>query len=253
MKQKFVIATSNSHKVEEFQNILKPFDIKVVPYKDVLKEEIEIIENGKTFKDNAKIKAELIAEKTGLPVIADDSGFCIKNLDGFPGVISSRFADEIGSYDLAFEEIQKRLNNKISEAKFVCVIAFAVKGKKTEFFEGICNGFIIFPKRGENGFGYDSIFVPNSYGKTFAEMEIDEKNQISHRAFASSLFIKYLEKLKKDEEENKKTPKQSKEKDEDIKEVKSKKKAQEKVEIKAEEKIVDENSFDIDVDLKFEK
>ncbi len=250
--QKIVIASSNEHKVKEFQNILKPFGIKVVPYKSLIKEEFEIEETGKTFEENAIIKAETIAKKTGLPTFADDSGFCIKDLNSFPGVYSARYAQEVGGYDKAFEEIQLKLNGKVSEAKFVCVIAFAIDGEKTLTFDGSCYGFTIFPSRGENGFGYDSIFVPNSYGITFAEMSEDEKNSISHRAVATLKFVKFIEEWKKSLE--KKTVSKSVEKTTKTKEKKVA--CVEKKEIVDSEKEVVkqdvDNVFDVEVDEKFE-
>ena len=198
--KKFVIASTNEHKIFEFQEMLKPFDIKVVPYKTLLKNDFEVEETGKTFAENAKLKAEAICEKTGLPTFADDSGFCVKDLGGFPGLVSSRFAEEIGGYENAYEEIKNRLGGRCSEAKFVCNIAFAQKGEETVQFEGQCYGFTVFPARGEDGFGYDPIFVPNSYGKTFAEMSEDEKNSISHRALAVEKFVDYLSNLEKKKE-----------------------------------------------------
>ena len=262
--QKYVIASNNEHKVKEFQNMLKPFGIKVVPYKDVIKEEFEIEETGKTFEENAKIKAEAICEKTGLPTFADDSGFCVKDLNSFPGLYSARFAEEVGGYDKAFDEIKSRLNGKISEAKFVCVIAFASKGEKTLTFEGSCYGFTVFPARGENGFGYDSIFVPNSYGITFAEMESDEKNAISHRAMASAKFLKFIEELKKAQEKKSSVKsagsvKASSKKVEEVVvsvveiEDKIQEKVEEQVEVLSEEKKENiEDVFDIEVDEKFD-
>ncbi len=247
--KKFIIASTNEHKIREFQTMLKPFGIKVVPYKDVIKGQFEIEETGATFADNAKIKAEAICEKTGLPTFADDSGFCVKDLAGFPGVRSARFAEEVGGYDKAFEDIKNRLNGKCSEAKFVCNIAFAVKGEKTVQFEGKCYGFTVFPPRGENGFGYDSIFVPNSFGRTFAEMDDAEKNSISHRSVALAQFIKFIEKLTK-EAEKKTVVKPLK-----TKATKVDAKIEESMPVgvkKEEEKIVvDENTFSVEVDEKF--
>ncbi len=255
--QKFVIASANEHKIKEFQSMLKPFDIKVVPYKSVVKEEFTIEENGKTFEENAKIKAEAICNKTGLPTFADDSGFCITELDDFPGIFSARYAESVGGYDKAFEEIYNKLGGRYSNAKFVCVIAFARPNEKTLTFRGECNGFTTFPSRGENGFGYDPIFVPNSYGKTFAEMEENEKNSISHRAFASFEFLKFVEELKKKSE--KKTTKKV-----DVvepvapvvEEVKTEEVHQEVSEVnqdmKEESKDIDENIFSIEVDEKFD-
>ena len=246
--QKFIIASTNENKVREFQSMLKPLGIKVVPYKDVIKGQFEIEETGKTFADNAKIKAEAICEKTGLPTFADDSGFCVKDLAGFPGVRSARFAEEVGGYDNAFEDIKNRLNGKCSDAKFVCNIAFARKGEKTIQFEGACYGFTVFPPRGENGFGYDAIFVPNSYGKTFAEMTDDEKNAISHRSVAVAKFVQFITELSK-ENEKKAVVKPLKTKASKI-DVKMGEVPVVEVE-KEEKKITDENSFNIEVDEKF--
>ena len=246
--QKFIIASTNENKVREFQSMLKPLGIKVVPYKDVIKGQFEVEETGNTFAENAKIKAEAICEKTGLPTFADDSGFCVKDLAGFPGVRSARFAEEVGGYDNAFEDIKNRLNGKCSDAKFVCNIAFARKGEKTVQFEGACYGFTVFPPRGENGFGYDAIFVPNSYGKTFAEMTDDEKNTISHRSIAVEKFVQFITELSK-EEEKKAVVKPLKTKASKI-DVKMEEVSV--VEVKKEEKkVVDENSFNIEVDEKF--
>lgn len=279
MVQKLVIATKNLHKVEEFQAILKPFGVKVVPYSEVLKEEFDIDENGKTFEDNAKIKAEFISKKTGLMTVADDSGFCITKLSDFPGVKSARFIDEMGSSEAAFEELTKRLGNKFSGAKFVCTIALARQGEKTVVFRGECNGFAVFPPRGESGFGYDPVFVPNGYGKTFAEMTADEKNAISHRAVASEAFIKFFQKMIDDEklkqkldvkqEQNASNTEENKEKVLEVTEkiservekksksskaaakVKEEQIVVEKAEVCIEE--VDKNSFNVEVDYKFEK
>ena len=249
MQKKFIIASTNENKVREFQTMLKPLGIKVVPYKDVIKGQFEVEETGKTFADNAKLKAEAICEKTGLPTFADDSGFCVKDLAGFPGVRSARFAEEVGGYDNAFEDIKKRLNGRCSEAKFVCNIAFARKGEKTVQFEGKCYGFTVFPPRGENGFGYDSIFVPNSFGKTFAEMDESEKNSISHRSVATLKFVDFITELSK-EAEKKATVKPLK-----TKATKIDAKIEEAslvVEVKKEKEVVlDDNAFNIEVDEKF--
>ncbi len=248
--QKFIIASNNENKIREFQTMLKPLGVKVVSYKDVIKGQFEVEETGKTFAENSKLKAEAICEKTGLPTFADDSGFCIKELASFPGIRSARFAEEVGGYENAFEDIKNRLNGKCSEAKFVCNIAFARKGEKTVQFEGVCYGFTIFPPRGENGFGYDSIFVPNSYGKTFAEMTDDEKNSISHRGAAVSKFMDFVTNLLKDAE------KKAAAKPLKTKASKIEAKVEDAplaVEAKKEENIVvDENTFSIDVDKKFD-
>ena len=196
--KKIVIASANEHKISELKKMLSPLNIKVVSYKDILKDDFEIEETGKTFAENAKLKAETIAAKTKLPTIADDSGLCIKALNGEPGLYSARYANGLGGYENAWNEINERLKSKNDrDAYFICVIALAIPDSSTKIFEGRCNGFITFPPRGDKGFGYDPIFVPNGMGATFAEMSDEEKNSISHRAFAMEKFVKYLEEQEK--------------------------------------------------------
>ena len=167
---------------------------------------------------------------------------------GFPGVRSARFAEEVGGYDNAFEDIQNRLNGKCSDAKFVCNIAFARKGEETVQFEGACYGFTVFPPRGVNGFGYDSIFVPNSFGRTFAEMDDEEKNAISHRSIAVEKFVAFITELSK-ETEKKTVAKPLKTK---ATKVDAKMEEIPVVEVKKEETVVvDDNAFNIEVDEKF--
>lgn len=252
--QKFVIASANSHKIDEFRNILKPFGIKLVPYKEILGSDFEIEETGATFEENAKIKAELVAKKTKLPVISDDSGFSINILDGFPGLYSARFAEEMGGYENAMSELYSRMKdredkkNKDISASFTTVIAFVSKDGDINTFTGICNGYVSPSPRGVEGFGYDPMFIPNGYGATFAEMGSEEKNLISHRSVAISKFVEYLEKLKEQELNTPKTVKAtSKPKIEEV-EVKIK----EEVEIlEVVDNVVDENVFNIEVDRKF--
>ena len=213
--KKFVIASSNEHKIAEFKKMLSPFNIKVVSYKEVLKDDFEIEETGKTFAENATLKAETIASKTKLPTFADDSGLCIKALNGEPGLFSARYAESLGGYENAFAKLNERLNGKDKDAYFICTIALAIPNETTHIFEGRCNGFIVFPARGESGFGYDPIFVPNGMGRTFAEISDVEKNSISHRAFAMEKLVKFLE----DEEKKKETESKSKPKTTTKKEV----------------------------------
>lgn len=204
--EKIVIASGNENKVKEFASLLSDMKIKLVPYKKLCGD-FEIEENGKTFEENALIKARTVVEKTNLPVIADDSGFCIKALDNFPGLTTARFIEEQGGVDEAFKELYKRMQGKRDlTASFVCVIAFIDKDKKEHTFKGVCNGFMPNSPRGDNGFYYDRIFVPNGYGITFAEMEEQEKNSISHRGIATEKFIDFM----KQEIENAKEKKASK-------------------------------------------
>lgn len=203
--KKFVMASSNENKIAEIKKILSPFNIKVQSAKEVLKEDYEIEETGKTFIENAKLKAETICKKTKLPTIADDSGFCIKALNDEPGLYSARYAEANGGYEETFKILEERLKGKERDAYFICVIALAYPEGETKIFEGRCNGFVNFPKRGENGFGYDSIFIANGMGRTFAELSDEEKNEISHRGLAMDKFVKYL----KEEEEKAKAKKQA--------------------------------------------
>ena len=190
--EKFVIASGNEGKIKEFETMLAEMKIKILPYKKACGD-FEIEENGKTFEENALIKARAVAAKTDLPVFADDSGFCIAALDNFPGLITSRFEKEQGGIENAFKEIKKRMvGKKDLNASFVCVIAFIDKDKKEHIFKGVCNGFLADSLRGSNGFCYDTMFIPNGYGMTFAEMEESEKASISHRGIAVQKFIDFL-------------------------------------------------------------
>ncbi len=157
----------------------------------------EPIENGKSFKDNALIKARFASELTShcYPTIADDSGICIDNLDGAPGIFSARWAYK-KNYNLAFEKIKKHLNEKKLDlngqhAKFVCVLALIDKKKNEFFFKGTLKGKVVFPPRGNNGFGYDPIFVPLNFNKTLAQFSSSFKNSISHRKKALVKLLKH--------------------------------------------------------------
>lgn len=189
---KYVIATHNKHKVEEFHRILSPLGIEAVTA-DL--EDVE--ETGTTFAENAELKARAACEETGLPAIADDSGLMVDVLNGEPGVYSARYAGE-GAGDLAC--IQKLLKNmehippEQRTAKFVCAICCIYPdGKKIEV-QGECPGHIAFEMHGDNGFGYDPVFLVGE--KSFAELDGAPKDKISHRGNALRLLVKELEKKK---------------------------------------------------------
>ena len=159
--------------------------------------ENEPIENGKSFQDNALIKARFASELTShcYPTIADDSGICIDNLDGAPGIFSARWAYK-KNYNFAFEKIKKNLNEKGlnlngQHAKFVCVLALIDKRKNEFFFKGTLKGKIVFPPKGKNGFGYDPIFIPLNCKKTLAQSSSSFKNSISHRKKALVKLLKH--------------------------------------------------------------
>ncbi|MGQ1929650.1 RdgB/HAM1 family non-canonical purine NTP pyrophosphatase [Ornithobacterium rhinotracheale] len=185
---KLVFATHNQHKVEEVQKMLPDFEI--VSLTDIgFHDEIE--ETGKTFEENATIKAETIYKATGLNVFSDDSGITIEALSGAPGIYSARYAgtgNDRDNIDKVLLNMEGETNRK---AAFVCVICLYINGEK-KIFEGIVNGEVLHQIEGENGFGYDPIFKPEGYDLNFAQMPLSEKNKISHRALAVRRLKKYL-------------------------------------------------------------
>ena len=152
-------------------------------------------ENGKTFEENAKIKSEYGFALFNQPCFADDSGICVEALNGKPGVRSKRFIDEIGSekktFKLIINETEKKLNSK---AYFQTTIALTFELEQTIFFTGKIYGKIAKKPSGDNGFGYDPIFIPNGFNKTYGEMTFKEKSSVSHRFLASCKLEKYLQK-----------------------------------------------------------
>ena len=190
MKQKLVFATHNPNKIKEIQELVPP-QIELLSLKDInCIEEIEEI--GTTLEENAKIKVDYIKNKYGFDCFADDSGLEVDALDGAPGVYSARYA---GSEKNNEKNIQKvwvnLLNKKDQTAQFRTIIAASIEGK--EFIcEGKIRGTIIQEKRGEGGFGYDPIFIPEGHSKTFAELGKEIKNRISHRAKAFTIFLDKL-------------------------------------------------------------
>ncbi len=187
-----VIATGNAHKVEEIGSILADFGYNINSLKDVNLGDIEIIEDGKTFEHNALIKARAIAKL--LPntiVIADDSGLEVDLLNKKPGIYSARFAGE----NATDQDNRTKLLDGLSEfkdkkkiARFVSSIAVVFPDSKEFVVRGTCEGRIIDAEIGENGFGYDPIFIPDGYDKTFGELPSQTKNEISHRANALKIM-----------------------------------------------------------------
>lgn len=194
---KILIATKNNHKVRELQQMLNLPNVELFSMSD-LNIDLDIIEDGNSFKENALIKATELYKHlndASYTVIADDSGLCVDFLNGAPGIYSARYSgggDKENNIKLLNE-----LNNVPDEkrtAHFSCVIALADKnGTKT--FEGICNGVIAHEEIGDNKFGYDPIFIYPEANATFGEMPADEKNKVSHRANAVAKLKKYLEEI----------------------------------------------------------
>lgn len=188
-----VAATKNKHKIQEIEKITSEFGIHIISRDEVIDPNIEIIEDGETFQENSLKKAVEIMKLCGKTSISDDSGLMVDALDGAPGVISARFAGEDASDSENNEKLLELLKNIPLEkrtAKFVSVITLAYDNGKVIQTYGECRGHIIFEEKGTNGFGYDPMFVPNGFEKTFAELSGEEKNKISHRA-------KALEELRK--------------------------------------------------------
>ncbi|ERN52457.1 XTP/dITP diphosphatase [Alkalihalophilus marmarensis] len=186
MKNQIIIATKNKGKVREFEQMFANDGYQVTSLFEY--EEIpDIEETGKTFAENAVLKAETLAKALNQKVIADDSGLVIDALDGRPGVYSARYAGEEKSDKANNEKVLNEMKDIPSEdrtARFVCTIAVASPGEPTYVVEGTCEGIIALEPAGANGFGYDPIMFLPGFEKTMAQLSPQEKNQISHRARA---------------------------------------------------------------------
>lgn len=189
MLKELVIASHNQGKIKEFREMLAPFGVAVYSAADLELPDVE--ETGTTFAENAALKAEALAEISGKPCLADDSGLCVDALGGRPGVYSARYAPN-RDFDKAMEMLIGELKDCGAtdwSAHFACVLALKIPGQDVRFFEGRVDGKIIENRRGDNGFGFDPVFVPDGYNKTFAEMTGDEKTEISHRGRAVKTFL----------------------------------------------------------------
>lgn len=194
---RIAVATKNQNKVRELGKLLKLDGVEFVSLRD-LGFEGEIEENGKTFEENALIKAKYVCEKFGIPAVSDDSGLCVDAIGGEPGIYSARYAsvDDKNSSDEANNEKLLSKIDKIPEfertGRFVCAMAFA-SPDGTEFtVRGVCEGIITREARGKSGFGYDPLFFCPALAKTFGEASDVEKNSVSHRARAASMLSEKL-------------------------------------------------------------
>lgn len=183
-----VFASSHAEKIKEIQTLLKPYDIQVLTLKDI---DVPMMkETGKTFTDNALLKATAASKVSGLPALADDSGLCVHALKNEPGIYSTRYAQKCRGYKRAFDDILKRLtDNKDKTAHFECALAYVFPNGQQKIFTGRVDGMIV-PPLGDKGYGYDPIFLPEGQFKTFGEMTPTEKIAISHRGKAISAFLK---------------------------------------------------------------
>ena len=193
-----VIATHTAGMLKEIQELLAPYDIECVGAAELGLPEPEEI--GNTFVDNADLKAREAADLSGLPALADDSGLSVDALHGRPGIFSARWAeDEAGSRDFnramerVWREIEAVGEDAAHDAHFTCALSVAWPDNgQIESFEGKVFGTLTWPPRGDKGFGYDPMFVPTGYDKTFGEFEPDEKHAISHRAEAFRKLVAAL-------------------------------------------------------------
>ena len=187
---KLVFATNNPNKLQEVSNMISN-QIKIISLKDICFNE-EIIESENTIKGNAILKANFIKNNYGYDCFADDTGLEVDFLNGKPGVYSKRFSGKNSTDELNMQKLIECMEESTNRtARFKTVIALNINNKLTTF-TGICEGEILTKKRGSNGFGYDPIFLPKGYNKTFGEMEMIDKNKIGHRSKAVNKLITYL-------------------------------------------------------------
>ena len=187
-----VLATKNSHKVKEFTQAFAPYQIIVKPIEENI---IMPQETGLTFLENALVKAHAITEQLGVPVLADDSGLCVDVLDGAPGIYSARYAGEPSDDQRNREKLLEALCGIAPaqrKAHFTCSLALVWPDGREIGVTGMCQGLIVEENLGSEGFGYDPLFYYPPFQKTFAEISLEEKNQISHRARAVEMLIPSL-------------------------------------------------------------
>jgi len=196
-----VLASNNKNKKKEIRALLKGARVSVRASAEVLDKAPKIVESGKTFEENAEKKALVISRLCGKAVIADDSGLSVDALGGAPGVKSARFAgsghdDEKNNSKLL--RLLKDTPKKDRKACFLCAISLAYEGRIIKTVVGRCRGSIGYEPRGKNGFGYDPLFIPSGFSKTFAQLGEHAKNKISHRGKAlrkaKGVILKYLSK-----------------------------------------------------------
>jgi XTP/dITP diphosphohydrolase len=186
--KRLVLASHNKGKLVEIAALLEPFGIETVPASAFRL--AEPVETEDSFAGNALLKARFAAEGSGLPALSDDSGLCVEALGGAPGVYTADWAETPQGRDwlLAMTKVEDKLQalgpDVSRRAEFVCTLALAWPDGRSETFEGRMQGHLTWPPRGDFGFGYDPVFVPEGYGQTFAEMDPAEKHAISHRAKA---------------------------------------------------------------------
>ena len=193
--KELIVASTNQGKINEIRAMVKDIDIEVLAMNDVLDDDIEIEENGTTFKENALIKASTIAKIVNKPVLADDSGLEVDALDKQPGIYSARFLGADTSYEIKNQYIIDAVKDKDRTARFVCAMALVIPGQEPILIEETMEGTINDKIEGENGFGYDPIFYFPLCKMTSAMMSMEEKNKHSHRAKALKKLYTILKEI----------------------------------------------------------
>ena len=190
---KLIIASHNQGKVSEIKDLLSRYEVDVSSSEDFGMKEPE--ENGDSFEENALIKASETAKFCGQIALSDDSGLCVDDLDGDPGIFSARWAGPKKDFLKASKDIEKKLieiGSSNYSAYFICALAVCWPDGESRIFKGKINGNLNFPPKGNLGFGYDPIFIPRNYDITFGEMDPIIKHKISHRSVAFDLFSREL-------------------------------------------------------------
>lgn len=197
--KKIIVATGNEGKMKEIRDILRGEDIQFTSLREEQLQDVEIIEDGTTFEENAIIKARAISDLTGQMVLADDSGLEVDYLDKAPGIYSARYMGEDTPYTIKNNHIIEQLQGVEGDARsarFVCVIACAFPDGRNITVRGVIEGQIGTEEKGENGFGYDPIFYVPEFGCTTAELPPEEKNRVSHRGKALKAMYEVLKQEK---------------------------------------------------------
>jgi len=202
MKKTMVVASKNMNKIEEIKTIMKDLGFSVVSLEEI-GVNVDVVEDGETFEDNAYIKAYEVMKATGRIALADDSGLVIDALEGKPGVYSARFAGEKASdldNNLKLLEMMEKVPVGERRARFVSAVAIVFPDERQFITMGECEGQILFEPRGSGGFGYDPLFFVSEYQKTFAELKPEEKNAISHRSKSLKKMKQLLANLEMEED-----------------------------------------------------